>query len=494
MSYTSGLSRSLHLKPNVWFSISIAAGVLLAVLLLFQCARTYLYVGRVLIPREAEREAERKAGSVSAAARTGNLHDPHDLTPILTEMVHEAPEQIAWMRIMNQDAEVLAEAGVPLRAAAVPQGWWERAEKHESLGTIVEGPKGPVCAVRVPFRMPRPRLPGLRQAGPPPGGPAPDGVPPPVPGVGPPPDRRAGALVLEVGVYLLGASQTFSGLLDNLIVGILAAIALLAAMAVIGFRMGNYLRGKYLEKEMELARKVQGDLLPTAAAVSPAVEFAAAAIAADQVGGDFYDIFETDAGLVSIVLGDVSGKGIPAALLVSVIHGAIRSSILTGSAQHEASCERINRMLCERTARERFATLFWANYEPLSATLRYVNAGHAPPLLLRAQGGIEKLDEGGPVLGILPSARYTCGKVQVRPGDLLVLYSDGISEAASASEEEFGDERVLRIVTERGASAPKEICDQIMHQVAAFASTQKPQDDRTLLIVRFVEARAAMTA
>lgn len=119
---------------------------------------------------------------------------------------------------------------------------------------------------------------------------------------------------------------------------------------------------------MRLAKRVQSDLQPKVRSVSPYIEFAARAIAADHIGGDFYDIFEGEAGKIVIVLGDVSGKGVPAALLVSVLQGAIRSST---ASQHESACARVNDMLCDRTACERFATLFWGVFDPVTSILRY---------------------------------------------------------------------------------------------------------------------------
>ena len=179
-----------------------------------------------------------------------------------------------------------------------------------------------------------------------------------------------------MAIPIKAVTGAFDGLRRNLIVGLIAAIALLISVAVIGLRTPQYLRGKYLESELLLAKRVQRDLQPKPHSISADVVFAASAIAADHVGGDFYDIFEAAPGKTAIVLGDVSGKGVSAALLVSVLQGAIRSST---SSRHESACGRINRMLCELTARARFATLFWGLYDAESGTLRYVNAGHAAP-------------------------------------------------------------------------------------------------------------------
>jgi sigma-B regulation protein RsbU (phosphoserine phosphatase) len=345
--------------------------------------------------------------------------------------------------------------------------------------------------------MPRPAPGAARPEPPPSGGRGEDGRG--GPGRGGPGrgggDRRANALILEIALELNAVSGVFSGLRNNLVSGVIVALVLIAAMVVIGFRTPSYLRGQYLDKEMLLARRVQGDLLPKAKSVSPHVEFAASAIAADQVGGDFFDIFETDTGRVSIVLGDASGKGIPAALLASVIQGAIRSS---GGAHPDTACDRINRMVCEKTASERFVTVFWGVFDPLTATLQYVNAGHAAPLLQRAHpelsSAMERLDQGGPVLGMLPNARYSAGIVQIHAGDILTIYSDGINEAADLKDEEFGDDRVRKIVADFGECPAQEICERIMSQVGAFAAPGPLSDDRTLMVVRFLKSRAAMTA
>ena len=144
--------------------------------------------------------------------------------------------------------------------------------------------------------------------------------------------------------------------------------------------------------------------------------------------------------------GDVSGKGIPAALLVSVVQGAIRSST---ASEHEYACERINCMLCERTACERFATLFWGVFDPVTRTLRYVNAGHPAPFLIRqvkaqvadepaipagTKTQIIRLDEGGPVLGVLPDVRYSAGAIEFAGSDTLILYSDGLMKRRTGTE------------------------------------------------------------
>lgn len=466
---------------SLGLGVLLTAGGVLALLLCVQCVRTYFYVERVLIPQEAEREAGQQVGSLASAVRAIGAEDAHALSPVLEQTLEASEEHVLWMRLLNQESEVVAQAGTPYSAAELPQGWWQRVERRESLGHIIDTPKGKAYATILPFRMPR---------GPRPEGRGPDSGPREQ---GPQGGRRSPAYALDLAIPLDSVTGAFSGLIQNLVVGIFGSLALLLSIAVIGLRTPIYLRGKYLERDLELARNVQNDLLPSTTPVSPYVDFAGSAVAAGQVGGDFFDIYETEAGKISIVLGDVSGKGMPAALLASVVQGAIRSS---GASRHETACERINRMLCEKTASERFATLFWGVYDPLTGTLRYVNAGHTAPLLVRrrAQGRREVLSGGGPVLGLLPEAVYVPQTVRMETGDTLILYSDGISEAANEREEEFGDQRVLNIASAASDLPPSEICEQIMHQVADFADTSEAPDDRTLMVVRFLQARAAMTA
>jgi sigma-B regulation protein RsbU (phosphoserine phosphatase) len=369
------------------------------------------------------------------------------------------------MRVLDYDGNLLAKVGNPRKSDEVPPDWRERLEKHDNVGSLIDTPEGNALVTMLPFRMPRPPRPLPDPSGHAPG------------------NRRAAAYAIELAIPIKAVTGAFDGLRRNLVVGLIAAIALLISVAVIGLRTPQYLRGKYLESELLLAKRVQRDLQPKPHSLSADVEFAASAVAADHVGGDFYDIFEAAPGKTAIVLGDVSGKGVSAALLVSVLQGAIRSST---SSRHESACDRINRMLCELTARARFATLFWGLFDSESGTLRYVNAGHAAPILIRhGQNRIERLDQGGPVLGLLPSARYAAGSVKIEASDSLILYSDGVNEAANANEEEFGEDRVKEIISHSGDATPAELCDRIMSQVAAFASAGPAPDDRTLMVVRF---------
>lgn len=462
------LNRVTHTYPRITLRFVLVIGALLALVLCLQCVRTYLYTNAVLVPQEAGREAERQAGALSTAARSAGISDPHHLNPVIEHVLESASDRVLWIRVLDPDHHILAQGGQPQGPPRIPADWFQRMEKHESLGTLVDTPQGKALVALLPIRLPRPP----RRPEPQPSG------------------HHPAPAVVELAIPLKAVAGVYEGLRQNLIVGMIASIALLAAVVVIGLAMPRYLRGVYLESEMQLARRVQHDLQPQPHAISPAIEFAASAVAADHVGGDFYDVFETASGKIGIVLGDVSGKGVSAALLVSVLQGAIRSSTAT---LHESACERINGMMCERTACERFATLFWGVFDPATSTLRYVNAGHSAPMLIRrGQNQVERLDAGGPVVGVVPHARYQAGVAQIDSSDVLVLYSDGVNEAANPSEEEFGEDRILRSLLEAPSSTPAELCTRIMSQVAAFSSGGPPPDDRTMMVVRFPQAGAAL--
>ena len=207
------------------------------------------------------------------------------------------------------------------------------------------------------------------------------------------------------------------------------------------------------------------------------------------MSGDFYDAFLAADGRVAMVLGDVSGKGVPAALVMGVIHGAVRSSAWPEStAGHERESGRLNRLLCEKSEGARYASMFWCYYEPGTRRLRYVNAGHCPALLVGRRAGettVAGLEVGGPVLGLLDDARYEQARCEVCPGDVLVVYSDGLVEATGPGGEEYGESRLRDCLASAAACDPAEIRDAILASARAFVGTAVPRDDVTLLVARF---------
>ena len=458
----------MYHRPRVqpkylWFRATIFFGLGLGLLLLVQTVLTYRHVTNGLLRQEAQREIDRRVQSINRAARLTGSRDPAKLAPVLRELVHEAPKEIAWIRIINGQSKVLAETEHITGAPIYPPGTLGRGFGRQeppgpgARGTEKMTPAGPVWIALGPLRL----------------GPPPTERPP----------ERPSPEFAEIAVYLNGVSTNFGLLREYLVVGCLAAFALMAAVIVLGLRFPHYMRGKRVEEELALARRVQLYLFPDED-LSGGLPFAAKCVPAWQVGGDLYDVFETDDGEVALILGDVSGKGLPAALLMGVVQGAVRASTGFGAAgNHEHAAERLNQLLCMKTARERFVSLFWCYFDREKSVLRYINAGHLPPLLIR-QKEVIRLDQGGPVLGLLPGARYAQADVQIEPGDLLIVYSDGILEAENAAGAEFGEAGVIAAVTRRLNQTPAEICTAVLSEVGVFLGTTPPQDDQTLLIAR----------
>ncbi len=287
------------------------------------------------------------------------------------------------------------------------------------------------------------------------------------------------------------ASAVYGDLLRNLIVSCLAAFGLVGATILLFVRFPHYMNGKRLEQQTELARQVQMDLLPPFELSVRGVDFAAVCLPAWQVGGDFYDVFCAGDGRVAVALGDVSGKGLPASVVVGLLLGAVRASNwMGGSREHEASTARLNELLRTRAAVERFASLFWCYYDPAAHLLCYVNAGHPPPMLFRGGKGepqIDRLKEGGPVLGVVPDAQYRQGEVPVQPGDLLVIYSDGVVEAANGEGELFEEDRLLAVIRQNIRRPSGEIRDAILARLKDFLGTEQAPDDITLVVARFLD-------
>jgi serine phosphatase RsbU (regulator of sigma subunit) len=449
-----------------WFKASIVLGMLLGLILLFQTVWTYRYVANSMVRLEAKREADRKMQALIRGSRPAGNRDTATLHPLMDELVKEAPQQIAWIRILDMTGREIVQsgktAGAPVYAA---DGLDKIVEDRERLPEVRSTRSGPVLVTLNPLFV------GLPRTG--------SSLSKTMPGVG----------VVEIAIYLNGVSTRFGPLRQNLIVGCSAAFALLAAVIVIGIRFRNYLRGKQVEQQLAMARRVQFDLLPPGRLLTRDLEFAAQCVPAWQVGGDFYDAFETDDHQIALVLGDVSGKGISAALLMGVVQGAVHASNATGpAANHEQAAEKLNQLLCIKTARERFVSMVWCYFDPIASELAYINAGHLPALLVRRKSGgsfeIEHLDQGGPVLGVLPGATYHQSRVDVQPGDLLVVFSDGILEAANAKDQEFGEDRIRAAVEENWAGSPTDICDAILAKVRTFLGKELPHDDQTLMVVR----------
>lgn len=312
-------------------------------------------------------------------------------------------------------------------------------------------------------------------------------------GAGLPPGRPGGLPsfpMLEIAMSLADADATFWPLRRNLLIECSAALALLASTLIAAVRFRTYVQSQELEQQLQLARQVQKALLPPTTHVSDRAEVAAECIPAWHVGGDFYDMFLVNRDDLAVVLGDVSGKGVPAALLASLVHGAIRSSNWTASTQHhEQLARQLNQLLLERASGERYVTMFSCYYDHAAETLQYINAGHCPPLLVHKNElgsfDVSKLEEGGTVIGLLPEVRYKQGRVAISPGDVLVMFSDGIVESTNAADEYFGEDRLIAEIETNYAAAVEVIRQRVIDSVRRFAAGVPADDDLTFVIVRF---------
>ena len=234
-------------------------------------------------------------------------------------------------------------------------------------------------------------------------------------------------------------------------------------------------------REIEEARRIQRTLLPSALPQMDGFELAASWQPASGVGGDCYDAIRFSPHRLALSIADVVGKGIPAALLMSNLQAAVRA-FATEAARPAELCEQVNTVLCGHITEGRFISFFYCVADSEVGSLTYANAGHFPPVIVKADGSCVRLTNGGPVLGVLPAGAYESGAVAFGAGDRLVMYTDGITEARNGTDEEFGEDRLLSLATEhRGCSAPA-LQARLVDAVASFAG-RRFTDDATLIVL-----------
>lgn len=238
-----------------------------------------------------------------------------------------------------------------------------------------------------------------------------------------------------------------------------------------------------MERELELATEIQQRFQPSSPPKLDGYEFQGISFSCYEIGGDYYDFIPIEDNKMIVALGDVSGKGTAAALLMSSLHAAIHAQA-TSNRPLADMITSVNQYLAENTPANRFVTLFIAELDPASGKLRYINAGHNPPLVGRANGLIEQLSSGGFPLGILPSAEFEVGETQLGYGEALIVYSDGVSEANNLLEEEFGLDRLTEVVRRNITSSAAGIRDKVESALSSFTQTAPANDDITLVIVK----------
>jgi sigma-B regulation protein RsbU (phosphoserine phosphatase) len=240
-----------------------------------------------------------------------------------------------------------------------------------------------------------------------------------------------------------------------------------------------------MDQELRTARAVQASLLPHGTPSFPGWDLAAGWSPARQVSGDYYDLLPGEGDWLDLIMADVSGKGMPAALSMALTRSNVRAS-MAPSRDLVVGMERVNRLLCADAADGTFVTLFCARLQPGSPAVRYVNAGHNPPLLLHGGGSLEALGPTGMALGVVENATYEEGSVQLDPGDVLVLYTDGVPDAVRPDGQRFGMDRLQRTVLDHRDRPAAGIVNALEEAVQDFVGDTEQFDDMAILVARRV--------
>jgi serine phosphatase RsbU (regulator of sigma subunit) len=236
-------------------------------------------------------------------------------------------------------------------------------------------------------------------------------------------------------------------------------------------------------QEIEIAKQVQARLFPQSQPPLNTLEYAGLCIQARKVGGDYYDFLDLGGGRLGLVIGDISGKGIAAALLMANLQAHLRSQCAIARNQPQRLLCSVNQLFCDNTPDGAFATLVFAEYDDAASRLRYANCGHLPALLLHCDGAVERLEATATVLGIFKDWDCEIGECQLRAGDTLALYTDGITESYNSADEQFGEQRLLDAL-QRHRECSSQIClASIVDEVQRF-SPHEQHDDITLIVAK----------
>jgi sigma-B regulation protein RsbU (phosphoserine phosphatase) len=290
-----------------------------------------------------------------------------------------------------------------------------------------------------------------------------------------------------LGVLVVADKETRGGGVEDFTAADVRVASLFANQAAIALENARLHREavekEKMEREMELAASIQKTILPDTLPEVMGLTLAGANRPTKQVGGDYFDVYPLPGGLTALCVADVSGKGVPAALLVSTVHACLHLLISNLSGDLPALVARVNKHLVRFSSTRKFATLFVAVFDPASGLLRYVNAGHNPGLWL-SPSGATLLPSGGVPVGMMPAAVHREDSVTLKPGDTLLLYSDGITEALNRDDEEFGMDRLTQLALDGRGQPPAELSRRIFGAVSDFTAGVAQYDDQTVLIAR----------
>ena len=243
------------------------------------------------------------------------------------------------------------------------------------------------------------------------------------------------------------------------------------------------------KRELEIAHEVQERLFPQEYPVFAGLDYAGSCRPALDVGGDYYDFISLSKTELGIAIGDVSGKGIPAALLMATLRAFLRGQTMQRQSDLTAVMANLNQLVYDSSPSNRYATFFYGELDTSSRVLTYVNGGHNPPMLFRHSDGgcdVVRLDAGGPVIGLMEDCFYQQGRVTLETGDVLVAYTDGISESMNDADDEWGEDRLKDAVRPDRAVLARDLIDRIMKSADAFVAHAPQHDDMTVVVVRLL--------
>ncbi len=311
---------------------------------------------------------------------------------------------------------------------------------------------------------------------------------------GRPETRSELAAPLTVEGRTIGVFNLESNLDDAYHEGHLELVRAFAAQAAVAIERARLTREllerRHLERELAIAREIQLSFLPKSDPVVAGFDIAGTTRPHDEVGGDYYDFIRVSETRLGIAIADVAGKGIPAALLMAGFRMSLLAEIRNEFALR-AVMRKVNSLVYESTDRHKFVTAFYGLLDFRNRVLTFSNAGHNPPILMRADGSIVNLVDGGVALGVLAEAHYEERPIAIRPGDILLLYTDGVSEATSPEGEQFGTRRIEDAMHRRAAESAKQILEGLVADVLEFTGEHGANDDLTLVVLKAMNDPAA---